>query len=136
MSQEQERRRNFIAGLRAVAAFYETHPEACYDGMHLTLNMYVFGRDARRTLAATARAFGQCTKLYDETNLTISKPFGEQVTLAVFAPRARVCRRVVLGARILPARIVPALEPITLPAARVDIVEWRCDPLLQDDAGS
>jgi hypothetical protein len=36
MSSEQLRRRQFIAGLRAVAQFYEEHPAAWYDGMHLT----------------------------------------------------------------------------------------------------
>jgi hypothetical protein len=66
-----ERRRQFIAGLRAVANFYEQNPGAWYDGMHLTLNMYVWGRSARRTLAEMARAFGQCNKVYDENNITV-----------------------------------------------------------------
>jgi hypothetical protein len=135
MKTEQIRRRQFIEGLRAVAAFYETHPEACYDGMHLTLNMYVWGRAARKVLIETAKAFGQCRKEYDESNVTISRQFGDQVTLAVFAPRARVCRRVVLGARIVPATVLPATPERIVPAASVEIVGWRCDPLLQDDAG-
>jgi hypothetical protein len=134
MKTEQTRRRQFIEGLRAVAAFYENHPGAWYDGMHLTLNMYVWGAAARQVLSDTARAFGQCKKIYDESNVTISRQFGDQVTLAVFAPRTRVCRRVVLGARILPASIVPATQELRIPAASVEIVEWRCDPLL-DPAG-
>src|ERR1700751_4564164 len=63
---DQHRRREFIEGLRAVARFYEENPGAWYDGMHLTLNMYVWGRTARKTLAETARAFGQCNKVYDD----------------------------------------------------------------------
>jgi hypothetical protein len=108
---EQHRRRQFIEGLRAVAQFYETNPDAWYDGMHLTLNMYVWGRAARKALADTARALGQCNKVYDDTNITVARQFSEQVTLAVFAARARVCRRVVLGDRILPARTLPAFRP-------------------------
>lgn len=135
MSLDQRRRLHFIEGLRAVAKFYEDHPNAWYDGMHLTLNMFVWGRAAAKTLAETARAFGQCNKVYDETNVTVSRQFSEQVTVAVFAPRAKVCRRVVLGARVLPARIVPATDEIRIPEARVDIVEWQCGPLLQNDAG-
>src|ERR1700728_4422298 len=108
LSMEQHRRRQFIDGLRAVAQFYENNPDAWYDGMHLTLNMYVWGRSARSTLAEMARAFGQCNKVYDDNNITLSRQFREQVTLAVFAPRAKVCRRVVMRTRILPARIVPA----------------------------
>jgi hypothetical protein len=133
---EQRRRRHFIEGLHAVAKFYEQNPDAYYDGMHLTLNMYVWGGAARKTLAETARAFGQCDKIYDDNNVTVSRQFSEKVTVSVFAPRGKVCRRVVLGERMLPARIVPATEEVRIPAGRVEIVEWRCDPLLPDDAGS
>lgn len=135
MNKEQHRRLHFIQGLRAVATFYEENPNAWYDGMHLTLNMFVWGRAARKTLAETAKAFGQCNKVYDDTNITVSRQFSEQVTVAVFAPRAKVCRRIVVGARVLPARIVAATEEVCIPEARVDIVEWQCDPLLQNNAG-
>lgn len=135
MNKEQHRRLHFIQGLRAVATFYEENPNAWYDGMHLTLNMFVWGRAARKTLAETAKAFGQCNKIYDDTNITVSRQFSDQVTVAVFAPRAKVCRRIVVGARVLPARIVAATEEVCIPEARVDIVEWQCDPLLQNNAG-
>src|SRR6267154_4274583 len=108
MSDEPLRRRQFIEGLRAVATFYEQNPGAWYDGMHLTLNMYAWGRTARKALIETARLFGPCNKIYDENNITVSRQFSEQVTLAVFAARERVCRRVILGSRLLPERIVPA----------------------------
>jgi hypothetical protein len=63
-----------------------------------------------------------CNKVYDHHNVTVSRQFSEQITLAVFAPRAKFCRRVVTGTRILPARM--------------EIVEWQCDPLLPGDAAS
>jgi hypothetical protein len=137
MSNDQHRRRQFIEGLHAVAQFYEENPAAWYDGMHLTLNMYVWGRAARKALSDTARAFGRCNKVYDDNNITVSKQFSEQVTLAVFAAKARVCRRIVLGARILPERIMAATSEVRIPASRVEIVEWQCDPLLkQGDSSS
>jgi hypothetical protein len=136
MNLEQRRRRHFIQGLRAIADFYEQNVDAYYDGMHITLNMYVWGGAARRTLREMARALGQCNKVYDDRNVTVSRQFNEQITLAVFAPRSRVCRRVVTGARMLPARIVPATKEIHIPPARIEIVEWQCDPLLPDDARS
>jgi len=136
MSNQQLRRRQFIEGLRAVAEFYEKNPGAWYDGMHLTLNMYVWGRAARKALIETARLFGRCNKIYDENNMTVSRQFSEQVTLAVFAARASVCRRQVLGSRILPERIVAATSELRIPASRVEIVEWQCDPLLKDDQPS
>jgi hypothetical protein len=119
-----------------VAKFYEENPGAWYDGMHLTLNMYVWGRAARKALIETARLFGRCNKTYDENNITVSRQFSEQVTVAVFAARARVCRRVILGSRILPERIMPATNEVRIPASRVEIVEWQCDPLLKDDQPS
>ena len=131
MSNDQHRRRQFIEGLRAVAQFYEEHPAAWYDGMHLTINMYVWGRAARKNLSDTARAFGHCNKVYDDNNITVSRQFSEQVTVAVFAAKARVCRRIVLGARILPERVVAATSEVRIPASRVDVVEWQCDPLLK-----
>ena len=136
MSNDQLRRRQFIEGLRAVAEFYEKNPGAWYDGMHLTLNMYVWGHAARKALIETARLFGHCNKIYDEHNVTVSRQFTEQVTVAVFAARARVCRRVILGSRILPERIVPATSEVRIAPSRVDIVEWQCDPLLKDDQPS
>jgi hypothetical protein len=131
---EQHRRRQFIAGLRAVAQFYEGNPDAWYDGIHLTLNMYIWGREAREILARNVKAFGSCTKIYDDTNITISRKFSEQVTLSVFAPRATICRRVILGTRILAARTLPASGEVHLPATTEQIVVWRCDPLLQDES--
>ncbi len=131
---DQHRRQQFIQGLRAVARFYEENPDAWYDGVHLTLNMYIWGREAREILARTVRALGACTKIYDDTNMTVSRKFSDQVTLSVFAPRAKVCRRIILGMRILPARIVPAAPEVHLPATTEQIVAWSCGPLLQDES--
>ena len=69
MSNDQHRRRQFIEGLRAVAQFYEENPGAWYDGMHLTLNMYVWGRAARKTLSETARALATVTRSMTTTTL-------------------------------------------------------------------
>ena len=125
MSDDQHRRRQFIAGLRAVAEFYEKNPTAWYDGMHLTLSMYAWGRGARKTLIEAARAFGHCHKTYDDNNITVSRQFSEQVTLAVFAARARVCRRLVRGTRFLPEKIVAATSEVRIPPSTVEIVEWQ-----------
>ena len=95
--------------------------------------MYIWGRKAREILARTVKALGSCTKIYDDTNVTVSRKFSGQVTLSVFAPRAKVCRRVTLGTRILPARTVPASGEVHLPATTEQIVAWSCDPLLQEE---
>jgi len=131
-----ERRRQFIEGLRAVARFYEENPDAWYDGIPITLNMYVWGREARDVMARTVKVLGSCTKNYDDTNMTVAKKFTDQVTLSLFAPRAKVCRRVIVGSRILPARVVPASAELRLPACSEEMVEWECDPILRDGSKS
>lgn len=123
----------FIQGLRDIADFYEQNPTAYYDGMHLTLNMYLWGREARPILAQTARAFGQCKKSYDENMVTLARAFGQQITLAIVAPRERICRRVVTGEQCLPARMIPATNEVHIPARREPLVVWQCDPLLTPD---
>lgn len=127
-----ERRRQFIEGLREVARFYEENPDAWYDGIPITLNMFIWGREARDILARTVKVLGSCSKNYDDTNMTVAKKFTNQVTLSLFAPRAKVCRRVILGTRTLPARIVPASVELRLPAYSEEMVGWECDPLLKD----
>ena len=69
MSIEQHRRRQFIEGLRAVASFYEQNPDAYYDGMHLTLNMYVWGGAARQTLARRPGHLANATRSMMTTTL-------------------------------------------------------------------
>ena len=90
----EARRREFIQGLRAVAKFYEDNPDAFYDGIHLTINMYVAGPTARAVLSRTARIFGNCNKILTDTQVTISQQFSKQVSLAIFALRAHVCRTI------------------------------------------
>lgn len=84
-------RLQLIQGLRALADFYERNPAAYYDGMHLTINMYVWGDDAAGAFEGTARAFGSWTQRIDDRHVTIAHDFSDQVTLAIFASRAKLC---------------------------------------------
>ncbi len=52
-------RKQFIAGLRALAGFYEARPGAYYDGMRLTVSMYAAGAGGPPALAAMAAAFAE-----------------------------------------------------------------------------
>jgi hypothetical protein len=121
-------RSEFIRGLRAIANFYEQNANAYYDEMHLTVSMYVGGREARTTMAAMARTFGQYNQTYDERNVTIARSFSEQVTLAFFASKQKICRRVFVGEHILPARVIPATNEIHIPERREPRVTWQFDP--------
>lgn len=123
-------RREFIDGLMAVGRFYEQNSEAYYDGMKMTLCMYVNGRGAKRALAATAKAFGRCEKSFGEKHVAVSMQFSGKIRVEIFAPRSDVCQRIVLGTRVEPAIILPATREICIPKTAVEVVGWKCDPLL------
>ena len=85
---KQTARQQLIAGLRAVADFYQQQPTAYYDGLPITLNMYICGTDAQQVLDHTSSLFSTCTLANDSKNITVSHKFNEQVTLSFFAARA------------------------------------------------
>ncbi len=85
MKKPEEARRHFIRGLRAVARFYECNPDAYYDGMAVSLNMYVGGRAASETLAAMADVFGKCEQMRWQNHAAIAKNFSQNVRVEIFA---------------------------------------------------
>ena len=87
MKRHEEARRQFIQGLRAVAAFYESNPDAYYDGMTVSLSMYAGGRAAAEILDAVAEVFGESEQLCQQNHRVVAKKFSENVKVEVFCPR-------------------------------------------------
>lgn len=129
------KRQEFIDGLRAVADFYENHPEAHYDEMGLNISMYAFTDDPKAAVVTTAKAMGKCEKEYCEEYFTIRKEFSGAVSLSVFAKRSKVCQAVKVGERVIPEHIVPATTEIVIPERTEDIIKWQCEPLLAGASG-
>ena len=48
---KEQARQEFIAGLRSLAAFYESRPGAYYDGMRVTMAVYAAARHAPHAFA-------------------------------------------------------------------------------------
>ncbi|HEX3940005.1 MAG TPA: hypothetical protein VHX11_00820 [Acidobacteriaceae bacterium] len=106
MSANADARRELIAGLRAVANFYEQQPGAYYDGMTVTIAMYAAGRRARAAFAETAAALceagvadrfdlgnaapshgaGNCEGGCRARHAAIAKNFSAKVRLEIFGP--------------------------------------------------
>lgn len=106
MSASAEARRELIAGLRAVADFYEQQPGAYYDGMTVTIAMYAAGRRAPAAFAETAVALreagmaglfdlentapshgaGNCEGGCRAMHAAFSKNFSAKVRLEIFGP--------------------------------------------------
>ncbi len=113
------RRAAFIQALRGCASFLEQHPEI---GMPVSTTMNVFV-DEREEVAAVAR-MTTWEKVYTDNFFTLRKTFCEDLTFEINAPRTAVCRRVVKGTRVIPAK----------PEQIVEDVEWVCDePLLAEE---
>lgn len=106
-----EKRLAFIQGLRDCANFLEQRPTIDVPN-YAVMNIFV---DTKEAIAAHARA-ATWEKIYLENWFTLSKKFGD-VTLEVNTARETVCRRVIKGKKIVPARA----------EHEVDVVEWECD---------
>ncbi len=117
MSEQIDRRRRFIDGLRELAIFMETHPDVEAPA-YSVLNVFVHEREELARMAAGA----SWEKVYMDDYFVLRRSFaGDDIQLDLTASRDQVCRKVVKGMRIIPAT----------PEHEVEDVEWVCDePLL------
>lgn len=113
-------RAQFLAGLRAVAAWYEQHPDM---PIPLSPSIVVCGNDTRKQAQRIARALAPCDKDMSTGYLVLQRRFAG-VELQFIFSRAAVCTARVLGTREIPERIIPARTE--------EIVEWECGSVLGD----
>lgn len=116
---ENERRAEFIQGLRDFAAFLEAQP-AVPAPCFVSMNSFVSGREE---IAKQIR-LSSWEKVYNKTLFSLRKHFGRDVMFDITTTRATVCERIVTGQEVIPAT----------PEQVVDVVEWRCaDSLLASE---
>jgi hypothetical protein len=138
----------YIAGLREIADFLETHPDVELPYLtsiqtgrwENTLDVYLTGSGQRAQLAAYGRALGKFEKTANSGDrFKIFRRFGG-ITLVVSAGRDEVCERVVVGTtevtREVPDPEILATVPTITVTEMVDEVRWECRPLLQDVAAA
>jgi hypothetical protein len=119
--------------LRKIADFLEAHNEVPLPESTLTC----YGLHNKQTLALVARALshgGRCTKLYEDTLVTLSRVFGG-VTLRFLGLRTNVCEQVRVGTRLVAEQYVaprPATEAQVIPEHEEAVYEWRCAPVLAE----
>ena len=118
---EIDARRAYADGLRAIAAWFETHPEVPLPDSQ---RVDVASLNTKEEAASVARALGACDKIYDGTLFRLERRFGG-TTLRFLFWRDQVCERRVVSTKQVPARLVPAHTE--------EIVEWDCHPLLASD---
>lgn len=119
--------KEFIRSLRLLANWYEAHPEISvlpHPYLFKTLWPSEF-KDPKTILAAVAKAGGKVAKNYTETEIQVEVRFGS-ILLRYDAPREKVCERVKVGEKIIPAKVVPAREEMFIPEKVEEIFEWKC----------
>lgn len=107
-----EHREKFIQALRDCADFLESHPGVAAP-RYITINAFV---NTREELVAQAKA-ATWEKSYFGDWFALSRRFSEHLSLEITADRSVVCRKVVTGTRVVPAK----------PEETVEVFEWRCD---------
>ncbi len=120
-SEAASQRRAYIAGLRQLASFLESHPTLpCPMASHQSA--YVF---TKAQLVAIARTAGvRWKKSASEGYYTLSVPFDGDHAYDVFTDRAEVCTKVVTGTRLVPAQ----------PEHVEETYVWECQSLLDEAA--
>lgn len=108
----------FIAGLRALADWYEAHPDTPVPHQP-DISIYTV-KGTRKKMQRIAEMLKPCRKEYDNISgfFILSRHFGLLEARFVFE-RSAICTRRVVGTRIEPAK--PAS-----PEREVEIVEWDC----------
>lgn len=125
---QQKKRQEFISRLRAVADFYDQHPDLRAPDNPINFQIYCQDKDE---FIEARRAGKFRDKRFIEDFMYFRHDFSEgkaEAFLDLNISRTKVCRRVVTGTRVEPSHYVPERT--------VETVEWVCDePLLADQEG-
>src|ERR1019366_185037 len=113
--------KEYANSLRLVADWFEAHPEV--EPPHDAEEIALYNVHTRAEMETVARNMGTCEKEYTDGYFKLRKKF-EGITLVAVASREQVCKRKVVGAKLVPEQVIAAHN--------VDIVEWECfdTPLL------
>ena len=113
-------RQDFIKGLRDIADYYKANPSLPIPS---TAEINVSATDSLEEAARLARLLAPCQKQHGSAVFVLSKRFAG-VTLKFAFWRSAVCTRRVVGYKDVPEEVRPAHQQ--------EIVEWNCEPILQD----
>jgi hypothetical protein len=120
-------REDFIRGLREMADFFESHEEMPMPTWRQVIDLFATGESSRQQMVSAAKAMGKANKGFNEELITLSKNFGDLLTLKMHAYREQICERIVIATEEIPEEIIP--ERVVKAHVR-EKVEWRCEPLL------
>lgn len=90
----------------------------------------IYSLRTKEQAAQIAKTFGTCRKDVSDNAFNIIKELPAiECTIRAHFSRGEICERIVTGTRIEPEKIIPAQ---IVPEQEVEIVEWRCAPILDE----
>jgi len=128
-SYQQNRRDEFIAGIRGLIEWMESHPDMPAPSSMDTGNIFTWSKEE---LTRLRRDCGLHDKMFSEYFAGFEHKFSNEVKLHLVIERDKVCRRVRVGEKVIPASpetVVPAKEETIEP-----LYEWKCDDALLADS--
>jgi hypothetical protein len=115
--------KEFARSLRALAKFYEEHPE-----FRVPADVRVYLFPEKEELAAITRALAPCEKQSLGGNwFILQRRFGKKLYIEANWTRSDVCERVVVGTKEIVEKVPVSFETQT---KTVEVVEWRCPQTL------
>lgn len=123
-----DRRSEIVAGLRAVADFFETHLDSPLPYSSFPIDIGCDGDEDKA--AAEARSLGECEKQESgDSLLVLAKKFGPVRLRVVYDKGAMAsCRRVQVGTRKVSREVVVKTEAVEV---EEPVYEWRCGSVLK-----
>lgn len=122
-----ERREEFVGGLRELLRFLEDNRRVVGDFPSMTLLVPCDADDFRERVSMLG---GSRSKVADDKHLSVQRDFGGGVKIDVYAAREKVCEAVVVGTRTVEVPDPDALAAVPTIEKVEDIIEWRCAPVL------
>lgn len=120
----------YANGLRLLADWIESNPDITLPSNEFSIWSYHSKEEAAKVMLALK----PCDKLYNGDIFYIKRNFGA-VTLRFVFSRSSVCTRKIVGTRVVPEKIEPAVEAKEeeiIPEHEENIYEWECEPILEE----
>jgi len=116
-----------IMGLRTLADILEANPDAPtpYFG---TGYVGVSSIDEMRSAAKSYGGFWK--KEPDQNDYQMRKEITPSLSILIYASHEKVCKKIVVGKKLIPAVTLPARAEIVMPEHEEEIVEWHCPEVL------
>jgi len=120
-------RTRFISSLRTIADKPETNP-----GLPIPwFGVGVVRCENLPQIRAFAKGFGGTwQKEENENDFHLVQELAPGFHLLLYASHAAVCKRIVVGTKVIPATVLPARPETLVPERIEEVVEWHCPEIL------